>query len=531
MEAGEFLIELWGNPPPGQVLVWTLPQKRSIWYNRLDNVEVGVISHLDVYTGVGVAPLDVMLRTGQRATADGIGGLAGLWADVDYAGKDHSKPNLPLTEADAWGLVHEMPVPPTILVHTGHGLQAWWLFHEPWIFEDGEREEAQAMIRGWQGHMAQLAGNRGWVVDATHDLARLMRLPGTYNNKSERVPVKVLSSDGPRLDRNMVWEYIAAGIEDVQIFQKVAVEGIVLDPDAQAPTTKFWALTENDPKFKKSWQRRRTDLPDQSASSYDMSLASIAVTAGWSDQEVVNLLIAHRRDNGDDLKLDHTGFSGYPSYYAGTIAKARGPNKTAAAQERQAAAQERLEDGGTLEDLSVLLGVEILDLVMHVGDPPEFWMETPRGGITLGKATNITDQRRFRDAVYGTTGQYILKCKEALWKPRAEAIHACCRVVELGEASHPGSEMGHWVETYLDTQTILEDKNTAAEQGLPFRKDGVVMFTLSGFRQYLRFSMGESLSSHRLGQRLRLCGVTPTVVRVAIRGKETSRNYWERKDG
>ena len=38
MDAREFLMKLWGDPPPGQVLVWTLPQKRSIWYNRLDGV-------------------------------------------------------------------------------------------------------------------------------------------------------------------------------------------------------------------------------------------------------------------------------------------------------------------------------------------------------------------------------------------------------------------------------------------------------------------------------------------------------------
>ena len=95
MDAGEFLTKLWGNPPPGQVLVWTLPQKRSIWYNRLDNVRVGDFSHLDVYTGVGVAPSDVLLKTGQRATAEMIAGIAGLWADVDYAGEDHAKPNLP----------------------------------------------------------------------------------------------------------------------------------------------------------------------------------------------------------------------------------------------------------------------------------------------------------------------------------------------------------------------------------------------------------------------------------------------------
>ena len=527
MEAGEFLTTMWGDPPPGQVLIWTLPQKRSIWYSRLDNVQVGDFSHLDVYTGVGVAPSGVLLRSGQRAIADGIDGIAGLWADVDYAGKDHNKPNLPPTEADAWELIRAMPVQPTIVVHTGHGLQAWWLFDTPWMFEEGEREQAQAMIRGWQGHMAELAAKRGWVVDATHDLSRLMRLPGTYNNKSERVAVEVLSSDGPRFSREefpfLTAAYTAGWIAPP--LPDATIGTLTLDPTAQPPFEKFLALMENDPKFKRSWGRRRPDLPDQSASSYDMSLASFAVTAGWSDQETVDLLIASRRHNGDDLKLRE-------DYYARTIAKARNrPEQEAAAQERQAAAQERLEDGGTLEDLSVLLGMEILDLVMHVGDPPEFWMETPRGGITLGRATNITDQRRFRDAVYGTTGQYILKCKESLWKPRAEAIHSCCRVVELGEASHPGSEMAHWIETYLEEQTILEDQNIAAEQGLPFRKDGAVLFSLSGFRQYLRFSMGEPLSSHKLGQRLRLCGVTPTVVRLVIRGKETSRNYWERKEG
>jgi len=445
-----------------------------------------------------------------------IGGIAGLWADVDYAGEDHAKIGLPTTEAEAFELVYAMPVEPTIVVHSGHGLQAWWLFKEPWIFLDGEREEAQAMIRGWQGHMAQIAKDRGgWVVDSTHDLARLMRLPGTFNNKSAPVPVKVLSSNGPRLDRNTVWDYIGVGVEDVQIFKKVAVEGLTLGTSAEPPWEQFRALRDNDPKFKRSLERKRSDLTDQSASSYDMSLASIAVVAGWSDQEIANLLIFSRRSNGDDLKLRE-------DYYTRTISKARGPVE-------QAEAQERLEEGGSLADLSILLGVEIIDLVKHLGDPPEYWMETTDGSITLGTINNIVDQGRFRNAVAATTGRVLVRCKEAAWARRAESILSCCREVELGEASHPGSEMAHWVETYLDSQTVLEDQGIAAEQGLPFRKDGAVMFSLSGFRQYLRFSLGEQLSSHRLGQRLRLCGIEPTVVRAVVKGTETSRNYWTYK--
>jgi len=225
-----------------------------------------------------------------------IAGIAGLWADVDYAGEDHAKPNLPPIEADAWGLIYAMPVPPTIVIHTGHGLQAWWLFEEPWMFESSlEREEAQAMIRGWQSHMAQIAKDRGgWVVDATHDLARLMRLPGTFNNKSDPVPVKVLTFDGPALERDSVWDYIGVGSEDEEIFKRylaewkptVKVGNLTLDTSAEPPWEQFRALRDNDPKFKRSLERRRSDLSDQSASSYDMSLASIAVVAGWKDQEM-----------------------------------------------------------------------------------------------------------------------------------------------------------------------------------------------------------------------------------------------------
>jgi len=413
MEAGEFLIKLWGNPPPGQVLIWTLPQKRSIWHSRLDNVQVGDYSHLDVYTGVGVAPSGMLLKTSQRAIAGVIAGIAALWADVDYAGPNHTKPNLPATETDAWAIIHAMPERPTIVIHTGHGLQAWWLFDKPWMFEDDTaREEAHAMSLGWQGHMAQIADKAGWVVDSTPDLSRLMRLPGTYNNKSEPVPVRVLTSDGPRYSIETFWPYVQPAAEPVI---KPDSKGLDLDADTEPPWKKLLALQDNDAKFKRSLGRNRSDLPDQSASSYDLSLASIAVTAGWTDQEIANLLIYNRQEHGDDLKLEHTGFGGHDSYYAGTIAKARGPAE-------QAEAQERLEEGASLADLSILLGVEIIDLVKHIGDPPEYWMETRDGSITLGGINNIIDQGRFRNAVAATTGRVLIKCREALWGKRAEAM-------------------------------------------------------------------------------------------------------------
>ena len=54
-------------------------------------------------------------------------------------------------------------------------------------------------------------------------------------------------------------------------------------------------LRKANPKFRMSWENDRKDMTDQSASTYDVSMATIALGAGWPDQEVVNLLICWRR--------------------------------------------------------------------------------------------------------------------------------------------------------------------------------------------------------------------------------------------
>ena len=293
----------------------------------------------------------------------------------------------------------------------------------------------------------------------------------------------------------------------------------VLDPHAEPPFAKCRKLESSHTTFRKSLD----GTTDESPPERDMSLASIAAGKGWSDQEIVNLLVALRRDKGaDPLEKD---------YYARIIVQARAPIAQARAQERFATndGEDRAEK---LADLSTLLGLspgaQILDLVKYVGDPPEFWMETSGGSITLGIIDNIVSQTRFINAVAATTKQVLVRCTLAAWRRRAKAILSCCRDVELGDASHPAIETAKWLESYLDSQTILDDKNVACEQRLPFRReDGAILFPLDGFRQYLRFSMGERLSSHKLGQRLRLCGVTPTHVNVDLKkGGRSTRAYW-----
>ncbi len=87
-------------------------------------------------------------------------------------------------------LVQAMPLPPSLIVYSGHGLQPRWLLSRPWIFAGpDDRAAAAALVRDWQDRLRQLAAQRGWTLDSTHDLARIMRLPGTFNRKAEPVAV------------------------------------------------------------------------------------------------------------------------------------------------------------------------------------------------------------------------------------------------------------------------------------------------------------------------------------------------------
>ena len=75
------------------------------------------------------------------------------------------------------------------------------------------------------------------------------------------------------------------------------------------------AMLNLQPQFAATWRRERKEFPSQS--EYDMSLANMAARAGWSDEEIVALVVSHRREGGEPLRLDR------PRYFTGLIGKAR----------------------------------------------------------------------------------------------------------------------------------------------------------------------------------------------------------------
>ena len=546
--SGEFLTALWGNPPPGVILIWTLPEKESTWYTRLDQVNQDVEHHAheDVYTGVGIANRNGnRFTTQKRLTEEEVSGLAGMWADIDWAHPVHRKPNLPPTQEQALATLEEALLEPTLLVDSGHGIQAWWLFEHPWIFQTPEDQEmGRRAAQWWHQHIKGLYTARGWTTDSVFNLDRIMRLPGTWNNRDpgERRPVEIIRE---REQRYTPQEFLDLAPEDFQTSTpppgrtgprkqgqnrratngNAGNGGLELDPEADPPLLKLDALRKANLKFRGSWEQDRKDMADQSPSAYDLSMATMAMQAGWSDQEVVNLLICWRRKHDHDLKLRE-------NYYVVTLEKAKEPFEIAQAEEQlNEALLLSPEDLPEVlkETLETLFRVDIIRIVRYAGDPPIYYMYTKQGDITLGEINSITSQTVFRNMLATVTGVWITAVSRKAWDKRVQALLWACEEIDVGDASHPTQETNAWLEEYLLEKPPREEDEweKAAEAKRPFILHGKVHIFLDDFRKWLDFHIGEQVTSHALGRRLKQCQARTERINVRVGNSRTSRTTWQ----
>jgi len=128
-----------------------------------------------------------------KLSANDIVGITALWADVDiYHPIAHAAKNLPTTVEEAMALLPSH-IPPSIIVHSGYGLQPWWLLKEAWYFDTAEeKQRAQELLARLQGYIRQQTEAKSWHLDNTSGIERIMRLPGTTNYKVPGEPVQAM---------------------------------------------------------------------------------------------------------------------------------------------------------------------------------------------------------------------------------------------------------------------------------------------------------------------------------------------------
>ena len=562
MDPKKFLTELWGSKPPGKIHVWTIgtgttPMKRSYWYTDFDRVErelAGLQMH--VYFGMSAVPMDMPTGPNHRYKKDDdLSAIPGLWIDLDWNDPAHKNPeNLPPTPEDAMSILMNLPFKPTVIVNSGHGYQAHWLFEGgPWVFRDREDQKlAEAAEEWWTRRVQEECHKHGWYCDSTFDLSRVMRIPGfrNYKDRDNPIDVVVVQDNGPRLDRELVMddamqyrEKIRSGETRKQARRKKNGQKdgdeenrgqyqFVLKKNPAPPPEKLLAMLENQPQFKDTWDRKRKFASGKnSASEYDLSIAVQCLQAEWTWQETVDAMVQWRQKHNEPEKPRM-------AYYQQTLDLATDFVEQETASRRiTETVPIKMEGDGSHTDkeevrdaLCTVWGIGRIRLWKHLGDPPMFYMETDRGEITIGRVGNITSQSKFRNIIAECTGKLIPKAaSQREWDERVQALLYIAEEIDLGEASHPKQQTKEHLRVYMSSYAIAPEENSsqAALQGNPFQYKEAPHIVGVDFRKWLKREVGEEVTQYQMAERLHSIGLLNERIHINPPGRrETTRSVW-----
>ena len=523
-EAREFLGALFGRKPKGtKVVLWTKSDKRSHYFDEIPGAgKKAREAKTDVYVHVSLTDRD--LGASSRIKAAQSVGIPGLWADIDVNGGPENKAGSAPTVEAALELAQSV-LEPTLIVNSGYGLQAWWLFEDPWIFEDAHSRQAAAHMAGaWIRMLRVGAQERGFNIDATQDLARLMRVPGTVNGKGGLEapvtgwPVPVDEQDGPRY-----------AIEDLGRLTEKAPRPAASEPgsnvqlelnnEAAPPFDKFTVAIANDDTFRNTWEHsRRGAAADWSMSEHDLSLATQAANFGWSDQEIADTIVAHRRKYNDT-----SGKAQRKDYLARTIAKARSEQSKKQRAGQRDDALERLEEVAdsqvdpdpdlTCAAFSEAVGYPIKEIVQDGRDPRTVRYNVVLANgetVPIGSGADLLRQDKFAEAMMAITGHVMEPVKREKWRKAVAALMRV-RTVRESEDDTPGGTVIEWLRRYLSeraprVELDVDEAAEAAHHREPFKRDGQIHVVAASFGTFVRTAMRQNVSDADLKAMLRDAG-------------------------
>jgi hypothetical protein len=327
----------------------------------------------NTYLGMGVS----RQRLGQRRRMrrNDVDALTCVWAEIDIAGEAHAAANLPTDVATARRVLTSTGLEPSLLWHSGHGLQAAWLLDEPWIFgadrggdpaaRDADRDRAAALLRDWRASLAVHAHAMGrFKIDPVHNLDRVLRVPGTTNRK--RVEVRGADGKGTGqfralpetqavlLDvaagRRYSPDDLSAAMVDAAVLETFAgITRDAVDGAARLDLAAVWRLAQSyAPTYQPPWLVASLEFASETFrdiwasghpdgdSETDMSIARHIANIGGTEADAVEAIYCYRLRTG--RKLDKVDPARRTSYVVGTVDRAFSSARAAAAERERLAA-------------------------------------------------------------------------------------------------------------------------------------------------------------------------------------------------
>jgi len=163
--------------PPGQYFCQTIKDASDIAFSLCN-------SGIDVYFGVNP-------RVGKKGKKENVHYVSAFHAEVDYGSDGHKKKSDYESYDDAITAVIKFKPQPTLINLSGGGLHCYWVLDNPIKVDEVGVAELESINKYF---IKELGGDKG-----THNLDRVLRIPGTYNFKLPNNPreVRVVDSNGP----------------------------------------------------------------------------------------------------------------------------------------------------------------------------------------------------------------------------------------------------------------------------------------------------------------------------------------------
>ncbi len=258
---------------------------------------------LDVY--VGVNP-----RTGQKGKKENVHYLSSFHAEIDYGSIGHKKETEFANYEEAMDAINNFHLQPSAVIHSGGGFHCYWVLKTPLRVSD----YGIATLENINKALTQsLNGDPG-----THDISRVLRVPGTFNFKNPQNPrpVGIISMSGLTYEYDDFNEVLAI-IKDEPIKSKAKAEvqtislvdnkepvqtsrgnNIEIDKLPVTEKIKFLILHGNDGSY-------------TSRSEADMAVILSLVNKGLSENEIKSIFqtypvgVKYREHSAPDDYLKH----------------------------------------------------------------------------------------------------------------------------------------------------------------------------------------------------------------------------------
>ena len=188
-----FFETIWKNKgdQEGYFVLWEKETKNtySFHINELHlaaQMADSLKSQTDVYFSVGLQKNKQDMK--ERGVEKNVVSIPGLWFDFDLWNEQRTntrtKEEYPPDMEMLLRVIDDYLPTPSVLLETGGGLHAFWLFDTPiLISSEADLKEAKALTQKWHNRMAHLGNSFGWHFDNVSSIEHLMRISGTLNHK------------------------------------------------------------------------------------------------------------------------------------------------------------------------------------------------------------------------------------------------------------------------------------------------------------------------------------------------------------